>query len=178
MIPAESSHPTGYRVRDPGDAWSVASDGRRFWGRYGAAGLLCASPGQGVLLQHRVGWSHFGGTWGIPGGARRHGESAVDAALRESAEEAGVPADALVVCGSHVLDLGFWSYVTVFARARRPFTPRRCDDESLELRWVPPEKVPEYTLHPEFGRSWPTVRREFADALRQRGLEPAPFLGR
>ena len=48
-----------------------------------------------VLLQHRAEWSHFGGTWGIPGGARHEGESAVDAAVREAGEEAGVPVGAL-----------------------------------------------------------------------------------
>ena len=81
--------------RDPGDAWVVAPTGERYWGRFGAAGLLAVAAQRGVLLQHRVSWSHFGNTWGLPGGARHAGESARDGALRESAEEAGVPADAV-----------------------------------------------------------------------------------
>jgi 8-oxo-dGTP pyrophosphatase MutT (NUDIX family) len=52
-------------------------------------------PERGVLLQHRVAWSHFGDTWGLPGGARHQDESACEEALRESAEEAGVPASAV-----------------------------------------------------------------------------------
>src|SRR5580692_6708509 len=67
--------------RDPGDAWVEGPDGQRFWGRFGAAGLLVWDPAAGVLMQHRVAWSHFGGTWGIPGGARKQGESAEAGAL-------------------------------------------------------------------------------------------------
>jgi 8-oxo-dGTP pyrophosphatase MutT (NUDIX family) len=165
MITPPPSH--GYRVRDPGDAWAIATDGRRYWGRFGAAGLLCVDPRRGLLMQHRVGWSHFGGTWGIPGGARKRGESAEDAALREAAEEAGVPQDGVRLCGAHVLDLGFWSYVTVFAVPQRPFEARRCDEESVELRWVPLDRVTDLNLHPEFGRSWPMVRAEFARNARR-----------
>ena len=72
-------------------------DGRRFWGRAGAAGLLVVDPSGAVLLQHRVGWSHFGGTWGLPGGARKEGETAEAGALREAQEEAGVPASLVSV---------------------------------------------------------------------------------
>ena len=43
--------------------------------------------GDEVLLQLRASWCHHPGTWGIPGGAREHGESALDAALRECREE-------------------------------------------------------------------------------------------
>ena len=62
--------------RNPGDAWVVAPTGERYWGRFGAAGLLALDPEHGVLLQHRVSWSHFGDTWALPGGARHEGESA------------------------------------------------------------------------------------------------------
>ena len=71
-------------THEPADGWVEAPDGRRFWGRAGAAGLLVVDPDDHVLLQHRADWSHFGGTWGLPGGARHHDESAVEGALRES----------------------------------------------------------------------------------------------
>ena len=107
----------GYAVRDSGDAWVYGPDGTKFWGRFGAAGLLVWHRSLGVLLQHRIGWSHFGGTWGLPGGARKAGESAQDAAYREAHEEAGVPPTLLRVMTSSVLDLGYWSYTTVVAEA-------------------------------------------------------------
>ena len=148
--------------RDPGDAWAVGPDGTKAWGRFGAAGLLIDDGAGRVLLQHRVEWSHHGGTWGIPGGARHQGEAAVTAALRESAEEAGVPDDAIALRHTALLDLGFWTYTTVVARASRPFEPVIADRESLALSWIPIDQVDDLTLHPGFGRSWPALRATVA----------------
>jgi 8-oxo-dGTP pyrophosphatase MutT (NUDIX family) len=82
-------------VGGDGDGWVVCDAGHRHWGRFGAAGLLLRHAGHRghadcVLLAHRVWWSHHGGTWGIPGGARDSGETARDAALREAVEETGL----------------------------------------------------------------------------------------
>lgn len=143
---------------DSGDAWVEGPDGQRFWGRFGAAGLLVHDLRRGVLLQHRADWSHFGGTWGLPGGARHGGESAVDGALREAAEEAAVPPDAVQVLFESVLDLGFWSYTTVVAQAVRSFEAHMADVESIELRWVAVDEVVALPLHPGFAESWPALR--------------------
>jgi 8-oxo-dGTP diphosphatase len=147
-------------TRDPGDAWVEGPDGSRYWGRFGAAGLLLHDPARGILLQHRVEWSHFGGTWGIPGGAIQAGERPVHGAMREAAEEAGVPLDAIGPRFTHVLDLGFWSYTTLVASARRSFEPVISDPESLELRWVHVDEIDALPLHPGFGAAWPTLRRD------------------
>ncbi|HET7414174.1 MAG TPA: NUDIX domain-containing protein, partial [Arthrobacter sp.] len=144
--------------RDPGDAWVEGPDGTRMWGRFGSAGLLAFDPGRGILLQHRAVWSHFGGTWGIPGGARHQGEAAVDAALRESHEEAGVPVEALAPLFSRVRDLDFWSYTTVAAHTVHPFEPSMNDAESLDLAWVPLADVEHLPLHPHFAEDWPLLR--------------------
>ncbi|WIB27597.1 NUDIX hydrolase [Curtobacterium sp. MCSS17_015] len=148
--------PTG--PRDPGDAWAIGPDGTKAWGRFGAAGLLVDDGDGRVLLQHRVEWSHHGGTWGIPGGARHQHEDPVTAALRESAEEAGVPEDGIDLRHTAVLDLGFWTYTTVVGRASRPFQPVVADRESLALAWVPVAEVQDLPLHPGFGASWPALR--------------------
>jgi 8-oxo-dGTP diphosphatase len=153
--------PPGF-PRDPGDAWVEGPDGRRFWGRFGAAGLLVHHAEAGVLLQHRAEWSHHGGTWGLPGGARHEGESAVAGAIREAQEEAGVEVDALRLSFSSVLDLGFWSYVTVVVEAERRFEPSIGDAESLELRWVPVDEVAALPLHPGFAASWPALATRLA----------------
>ncbi len=144
--------------RDPGDAWVEGPDGARFWGRFGAAGLLVWHRDAGVLLQHRVAWSHFGGTWGLPGGARKQGEAAEDAAMREAAEEATVPRDLLRVIRTSVLDLGFWSYTTVVAEATVAFEPVIADAESLALAWVPVDEVEGLPLHPGLADSWSDLR--------------------
>ncbi len=136
----------------------VASTGERYWGRFGAAGLLALDAERGVLLQHRVSWSHFGDTWALPGGARHEGESACDAALREAAEEAGVPAGAMRPRLLSTLDLGIWTYGTLLADVVTPFEPVISDPESRELAWVRVADVDDYPLHPAFADSWPSLR--------------------
>jgi 8-oxo-dGTP diphosphatase len=144
--------------RDPGDAWVISPAGQRYWGRFGAAGLLALDPNHGVLLQHRAAWSHFGDTWGLPGGARHQGEAAVDGALREAGEEAGVPDGSVRPRFMSVLDLGFWSYATVVGDVVKPFDPAITDAESRELAWVPLAEVDDRPLHPGFADAWPHLR--------------------
>lgn len=145
-------------LRNPGDAWVTAADGSRYWGRFGAAGLLAHDPARGILLQHRVSWSDHGGTWGIPGGARHDGETAVAGAIRESHEEAGVPEDALLPRYCYLIDRGGWTYTTVVATVSEPFEARITDPESHALEWVILDRVTEYPLHPAFAESWPLLR--------------------
>lgn len=119
---------------------------------------MLAHPEAGVLLQLRVGWSHFGGTWGLPGGARKAGETAVEAAIRESDEEASVPPQVVRVLGTHVFDIGYWSYTTVLATPSRLFEPVVGDAESVELRWVPFDEISGLPLHPGVAATWPDLR--------------------
>lgn len=175
--PGEPRRPEG--PRDPGDAWVVAPDGRKYWGRFGAAGLLAVDDARGVLLQERVSWSHFGGTWGIPGGARHEGESALDGALRESQEEAGIPDGAVRPLLTSVFDLGYWSYTTVVGVVEVPFEPQITDAESVSLAWVAADDVTERPLHPGFEASWAALRelqrhrpRIVVDIANVMGAEP------
>ncbi|QTV79757.1 NUDIX hydrolase [Microbacterium sp. NIBRBAC000506063] len=159
IVPPSAGEPRRpFGPRNPGDAWVVAESGERYWGRFGAAGLLAIDAERGILLQHRVGWSHFGGTWGLPGGALHEGESAVDGALREAQEEAGVPDAAVRPRFTSVLDLGIWSYTTVVADVVVPFEPTISDPESVALEWVPLDAVAERPLHPGFAEAWPALR--------------------
>jgi len=146
----------------PGDGWVECACGARHWGLHGAAGLLVgrrSSDGRltHVLLQHRALWSHHGGTWGIPGGARQPHEDATTAALREAGEEAGVPADAVRPFASHVLEHPDWSYTTVLADEVRALDPRPTDAESLAVEWVPVDRVAALDLLPAFADAWPTL---------------------
>ena len=109
-------------------------------------------------MQHRVGWSDHGGTWGLPGGARRTGEDALAGALRESHEEAGVPADALVIRGAHTFDVGYWSYTTVLADVIRAFEPVIGDAESEALEWFSLSGLESLPLHPGLAAAWPQLR--------------------
>ncbi|KSW15460.1 NUDIX domain-containing protein [Cellulomonas sp. B6] len=155
--------------RRPGDGWVECACGRRHWGLHGAAGLLlvrrdAAGRATHVVLQHRAPWSDQGGTWGLPGGAREPQETAVDAALREAHEEAGVDPAAVVVRGEHVLTHPDWSYTTVLADAAGPFEPAATDAESLAVLWVALDDVPDRPLLPAFGDAWPVLRARIEDA--------------
>jgi 8-oxo-dGTP pyrophosphatase MutT (NUDIX family) len=158
---ARAQHdPTQRRPHGPEDVWVDGPHGR-FWGANGAAGLLIADSGR-VLLQLRAVWSHLGGTWGIPGGARKGDETPEQAAIREADEEAGVPPTLVDVIGTSVFDLGYWSYTTVLARARAPFEPFVGDAESVELRWTAFAEVADLPLHPGFAASWPELRKRLS----------------
>ena len=150
-----------------GDGWVVSDNGAHFWGRHGAAGLLLRAPRPdgtpAVLLQHRAVWSHQGGTWSLPGGARDSHETAEETAVREAREEAGLTADRLSVRGtvvtSEVAGIGgmAWTYTTVVADAGELLhtVPNR---ESAELRWVGENEVAELPLHSAFAASWQRLR--------------------
>ena len=150
--------------RHAGDGWVVCSQGHRHWGLHGAAGLLLARrPGgsgasDAVVLQHRALWSDQGGTWGFPGGALAPGESAEVGALREAHEEAGVPAAAVRLLTTVVLDHGGWTYTTVLAEALTTFAPAATDTESLEVAWVGLDDVDRLPLLPAFADAWPHLR--------------------
>jgi 8-oxo-dGTP diphosphatase len=159
---ARASHDSSARrPRGPEDAWVDGPQGR-YWGTYGAAGLLLAHPVAGVLLQLRVEWSHFGGTWGLPGGARKADETPEQAAIREADEEASVPPEVVEVLGTKVFDVGYWTYTTVLARASRLFEPVMGDAESSELAWVPFADVEGLPLHPGVASTWPELRATLA----------------
>jgi 8-oxo-dGTP diphosphatase len=145
-----------------GNGWTTCGLGHRHWGRYGAAGLLAYTDGgpggASVLLQRRSEWNHHGGTWGTPGGAMDSHESVVAAALREAAEECGVPADAVTVTGVLADDHGSWSYRTVLGSAATPFPVYAASAETAEAAWVHVAQVGRLTLHPGFAAHWPVLR--------------------
>jgi 8-oxo-dGTP diphosphatase len=155
-------------VRGDGDGWVVSDNGAAYWGKHGAAGLLLRAPrpdgSAAVLLQHRAAWSHQGGTWGLPGGARDSHETPEQAAVREAHEEAGLAADQLTVRATVVtaeLSGTGWTYTTVIADTAELLetVPNR---ESAELRWVAVEDVAELPLHPGFAASWERLREVVA----------------
>ena len=125
------------RYPGSGDGFVHCSDGQMRWGLYGAAGVVFVTTndvGPLVMLQLRSGWSHEGGTWSCPGGALEFGEEVLEGALREAAEEVGVPADGRFL-GQYVFDPApEWTYTTVVV------------------------EVAGYGLHPGFAAAWPHVR--------------------
>ncbi|HSI93131.1 MAG TPA: NUDIX hydrolase [Jiangellaceae bacterium] len=121
---------------------------------------MLASPDGAVLLQHRAEWSHYGGTWGLPGGARASAEPAHTAALREATEEAAVPVAAVRPSHSWIEDHRAWSYTTLVGQAPHRVHAYPADLESHEIRWVPFDEVEALPLHPGFAAHWGRLREQ------------------
>ncbi|OBI94006.1 NUDIX hydrolase [Mycobacterium asiaticum] len=154
-------------MRGDGDGWVISERGAHYWGRFGAAGLLLRAPRPdgtpAVLLQHRAVWSHQGGTWGLPGGARDSHETPEQTAVREAHEEAGLDARRVTVRATlvtaEIAGMGGtrWSYTTVVADADEMLDTVP-NGESAELRWVGEDEVAGLPLHPGFAASWERLR--------------------
>lgn len=149
-------------MRLDGDGWTRCARGHDHWGRHGAAGLLLRHRAPDgtvwVLLQHRAWWSHHGGTWGVPGGARAGSESAEQAALRETGEEVRLDLSGVRITGSHRDDHGGWAYDTVLAEAPDLLPAEPAGRETEAVRWVPTDRVTDLALHPGFATTWPLLR--------------------
>lgn len=146
-----------------GDGFVTLDDGSVRWGLYGAAGVL-VRHGSRLFVAQRSLHCHQGGTWAIPGGALRRGESPLEGALREFGEEIGVElmADDCRIDVVHRDDHGGWSYWTVVADVDEPFEPpAQLHWETAATAWVSLEELATLDLH-----------AGFAATLRRLGLLP------
>ena len=133
-----------------GDGFVTLHDGSMRWGLFGAAGVLARS-GERVFVALRSPHSHQGGTWAIPGGALHDGETALEGALREFAEEIGVQLEEFEVALEHEDDHGGWSYWTIVLDLPSPFdAPDRLHWETSATDWVTLEELAALDLHPAF----------------------------
>ncbi len=138
--------------------------GHRHWGVHGAAGLLLLRDDLAVphaLLQLRAPWTHGGGTWALPGGARDSHEGWREAAYREATEEVGLRTLALRPAGEYVDPHGpaeaDWRYVTVLALTSDDAGVHAANHETSDLAWVPLGDVAGWSLHPGLALSWPHI---------------------
>ncbi|MQA95826.1 MAG: NUDIX domain-containing protein [Streptosporangiales bacterium] len=145
-----------------GNGWVMCDLGHDHWGLNGAAGLLIhhrdAEGTSHVLLQRRSRWSHQGGTWGVPGGARDSHEDSIAAALREAEEEVFCDLDALRVQGIYSDDHGGWCYDTVICAADSRIEARPGNWETDAIRWFTLAEVGRLRLHPGFLATWDMTR--------------------
>ena len=161
--------------------WVHCSLGHDHWGSRGRR-RAAARPSSTVTAVPLCSSSTAprGCTWATPGRYQvarcTSDEAAVDGALREVVEEAGLDLRGLAtVLDTYVDDHGGWAYTTVLASAEAMFDPGLAADEQpsddpawtlprerLEqerLAWWPVGHVTGLPLHPGFAATWPHVAR-------------------
>ena len=126
-----------------------------------AVGIVCLR-GDAVLLIRR-GKAPRMGEWTLPGGRIEPGERAVDAALRELAEETGVTAriTALIDVVDGIFAESRLHYVLIDYAAEWVSGEPVAGDDALEARFVPLDQVDELI-------EWSETRRIIALAAAQR----------
>jgi 8-oxo-dGTP diphosphatase len=144
-------------VNGDGNGWVQCVQGHRHWGLFGAAGILI-TDGSRVVLQHRAVWTHEGGTWALPGGARDSHENAVAAALREAVEETTLDPAHVTPYDEWIDEHGGWSYTTVLAHAASTVCLQPANAERVDIGWWNIGEVDTLELHSGFAAAWPHLR--------------------
>ena len=150
----------GLRVSGDGNGWVVCTQGHQHWGRFGAAGILI-TDGFRVVLQHRAPWTHEGGTWALPGGARDSHEDAVQAAHREADEETTLTTRPMWrPIGNGSSEHGGWGLPTPpsSAHANSEVDLEPANAESVDIGWWAIDEVDALPLHSGFAAAWPHLR--------------------
>jgi len=134
--------------------YRIGKNGDRYKGKRGAG--VCFTDGSKILLLKRSKGCDHPGTWCIPGGRGKPGESDIDAAKREAKEECGSNSGQRF--DSMSVKDGSFTWTTYFYKINAPFD---CDlsDEHTDSKWVDIDEVESLDLHPKFKHSWPSYKK-------------------
>jgi 8-oxo-dGTP diphosphatase len=141
--------------RAGGGGWVYSEEGNRFWGLYGASGILLRL-GEGedalYLLLQRSYTTHHGGTWGIPGGALKRDEAPIEGAMRELYEETGIilPDEAKLINAVAYTPIPEWKYTTFVYQVEEMPEIEDILGEHMDGAWVSRDAAWELDLHPGF----------------------------
>lgn len=113
----------------------------------GAAGVLFVAPdGHVLLLRRSFAEKNFGGHWALPGGGMEEGETAEDAADRETREEIGYDEEGEKKLINQKTTPTGMTFHTFERQVPQKFAPRLNDEHSGYV-WTPTDALPE-PVHP------------------------------
>lgn len=133
----------------------IGKNGKRYWHQSGAGILF--TDGHSILLLKRKEPSDNAGTWGIPGGGAKKGETPIATAWRETKEECGASPQGYQFEKFHEKD-GHHNFFVFMYRIPKPF---ECEisKEHSEAKWIPIKDLGQYKLHPKMTEHWPAYKR-------------------
>tara|TARA_Y100000034_G_C6761127_1_gene339006 strand:+ start:174 stop:572 length:399 start_codon:yes stop_codon:yes gene_type:complete len=111
-----------------------------------AAGLILQAPDGSILLLRRSRTVNNPGYWNLPGGRIDPGETPLQAAIRETFEEAGIPVLNAAPYDVIVRKKGRKLYHVFLARSSKVIP--RINEESDKWVWIQPSKAKRLHLHP------------------------------
>ena len=168
---------------DQGDGYFFSANGKRFWGKFGAAGALVRRKNnkgeyEYLLAKRSAGLSQGGGKWGYPGGAHKDKMDAEEnmgiiTAINEFEEEVGgdLGADTAVPNGKFSDPVApDWTYTTHFFDVgpdeMKGLSPK--DGENSEIGWFTAEQINKMAedgqLQDDFAESATTILENLDDA--------------
>jgi DNA polymerase III epsilon subunit-like protein/ADP-ribose pyrophosphatase YjhB (NUDIX family) len=162
----------GGNNQETGEGYFFTTDGKRFWGKYGAAGALVRRKNadgdyEYFLAKRSKGLSQGGGTWGTPGGAHKDQTIAKAygaTAKEEFQEEVGGDITALepIYVDNNLVGKE-WAYDTyVFEVGPNQLNDLKISDgENSETGWFTADQIKKMSdegkLHPSFADSIPNI---------------------
>ena len=140
--------------KDSGEGYYFAKSGKRYWGRYGAAGALLrrVKPTGAIeylLAKRSANISAGGGQWAWPGGAHKdkaHAQSPQLTAYEELKEEVGIYPAGIEPVATHTNFVEpDWQYETMIVdvtdNSSLTDSLKISDDENSELGWFTAEQI-------------------------------------
>jgi mutator protein MutT len=134
----------------------IGKNGGQVWGKEGA-GILYVTQNSEILLLKRSPPSDHSGTWGLPGGKLKSGETPIDGAIRETKEE----------CGTFHSGQQFHKYeeknglhkFTVFFYSIPKLFNCKLSKEHNEYKWVKINEADQLHLHPKLKEFLPYYKK-------------------
>ena len=169
MLPSEAKATPFEILADTGDNGDdYAAPG--LWGKFGAAGVLIASPGDDgqprfLMVQRGPIVKSNKGKWQLAGGALNSKESPEQGAAREIYEEIGAPQEYLATMkkiGSHDVEVPIpgkkpWKYSNIVAEAPTMFDPKIDGTETGDAKWLTEDEIKQMAadgkLHPALAKN-------------------------